>query len=165
MEILLARREIAHQWFGNSATESDWSQIWLSEGFATYFSALYLEHAYGRDTLNRILNTNKGQIFRYTALNPTGTIVDTTARDLMSLLNPNSYQKGGWVLHMLRQELGDELFWQGIRAYYARYRNANAQTADFQAIMEKTADRSLGQLFSAMALSARLPGVKLAVAV
>ena len=64
VEALLAH-EIAHQWFGNSATEADWSQLWLSEGFATYFSALYLEHAYGKDTLNAVLNQNKGQIFRY----------------------------------------------------------------------------------------------------
>ncbi len=146
MESLLAH-EIAHQWFGNSASEADWPHVWLSEGFATYFSALYMEHAYGRDTLNRILNANKGQIFRFAALRPKGTIVDSTATDLISLLNPNSYQKGGWVLHMLRHEVGDEVFWQGIRAYYARYRDSNAQTADFQQIMEKAAGRSLDMFF------------------
>lgn len=146
MEGLLAH-EIAHQWFGNSATEADWSQIWLSEGFATYFSALYLEHAYGRDTLNRVLNINKEQIFRFAAMRPSGTVVDSTTRDLMDLLNPNSYQKGGWILHMLRYELGDELFWRGIRAYYGRFRNANAQTSDFQTVMEQVSGQSLTQFF------------------
>ncbi|GAB4036068.1 M1 family metallopeptidase [Spirosoma gilvum] len=146
VEALLAH-EIAHQWFGNSATESDWSQLWLSEGFATYFSALYLEHAYGKDTLNAVLNQNKGQIFRFAALKPKGTIVDSTASNLMDLLNPNSYQKGGWVLHMLRSELGDDVFWKGIRAYYAAYRNRNAQSSDLQAIMEKESGKKLGQFF------------------
>ncbi len=146
VEALLAH-EIAHQWFGNSATEADWSQLWLSEGFATYFSALYLEHAYGKDTLNAVLNQNKNQIFRYTSLKPKGTIVDSTTTNLMDLLNPNSYQKGGWVLHMLRHELGDDIFWKGIRAYYEKFRNANAQTSDLQAVMESVSGKKLGQFF------------------
>lgn len=146
VEALLAH-EIAHQWFGNSATEADWSQLWLSEGFATYFSALYLEHAYGKDTLNAVLNQNKGQVFRYNALKPKGTIVDSTTTNLMDLLNPNSYQKGGWVLHMLRHELGDDVFWKGVRAYYERFRNRNAQTSDLQAVMESVSGKKLGQFF------------------
>ncbi|GAB4037333.1 M1 family metallopeptidase [Spirosoma jeollabukense] len=146
VEALLAH-EIAHQWFGNSATETDWSQLWLSEGFATYFSALYLEHAYGRDTLNAVLNQNKNQIFRYVALKPKSTIIDSTTTNLMDLLNPNSYQKGGWVLHMLRHELGDDIFWKGIRAYYEKFRNANAQSSDFQAVMESASGKKLGQFF------------------
>ena len=146
VEALLAH-EIAHQWFGNSATEADWSQLWLSEGFATYFSALYLEHAYGKDTLNAVLNQNKNQIFRYAALKPKSTIIDSTTTNLMDLLNPNSYQKGGWVLHMLRNELGNDTFWKGIRAYYQTFRNANAQTSDLQAIMETASGKKLGPFF------------------
>ena len=146
VEALLAH-EIAHQWFGNSATEADWSQLWLSEGFATYFSALYLEHAYGRDTLNAVLNQNEKQIFRYAVKHPNGTVIDSTTTNLVDLLNANSYQKGGWVLHMLRHEIGDDAFWRGIRTYYATYRNANARTADFQAEMEKASGKKLNQFF------------------
>ena len=146
VEALLAH-EIAHQWFGNSATESDWSQLWLSEGFATYFSALYLEHAYGKDTLNAVLNQNKSQIFRYTSLKPKSIVVDSTTTNLMDLLNPNAYQKGGWVLHMLRHELGDDVFWKGIRAYYEKFRNRNARTGDLQAVMESVSGKKLSQFF------------------
>lgn len=146
LEGLLAH-EIAHQWFGNSATEANWSDLWLSEGFATYFSTLYLGHVYGRDTLNSLLNTHKGYILKYTAQRPGGVVIDTTTHDLMALLNPNPYNKGEWVLHMLRYELGDKAFWKGIRTYYSRFKFGNAQTRDFQAVMEAVSGRSLTQFF------------------
>jgi aminopeptidase N len=66
----------------------------------------------------------------------------------MQLLNTNSYQKGGWVLHMLRRKLGDSAFWKGIRAYYARYGGGNAVTADFQREMEKAGGQNLQSFFT-----------------
>jgi aminopeptidase N len=146
----LVAHEIAHQWFGNSATEKDWRHIWLSEGFATYFSALFLEYAYGRKTLDETMFENKNTVFRYALQNPDATIVKPKVEEkaLMSLLNPNSYQKGGWVLHMLRFELGDETFWKGIRKYYETYRNKNAETSDFQKMMESVSGKNLNTFFT-----------------
>jgi aminopeptidase N len=65
----------------------------------------------------------------------------------MKLLNPNSYQKGAWVLHMLRRQLGDDIFWKGIRLYYEEYKNKNALTSDFQSVMEKTSNKDLAGFF------------------
>lgn len=146
MESLLAH-EIAHQYFGNSASEKEWQHVWLSESFATYFSALYLEHTYGKDTLDMVMNTNKGTVFRYAKMSPNGTIVDSVTSVSLKILNPNSYEKGGWVLHMLRNEVGNELFWKGIKAYYQKYQNGNATTADFQQVMEQTSGKSLAAFF------------------
>src|SRR5664279_5859583 len=74
-------------------------------------------------------------------------VVDTTVTDLMRLLNPNSYQKGAWVLHMLRHNLGDELFWKGMRLYYEKYKNQNALTNDFKTVMEEVSGKTLNSFF------------------
>ncbi|HTH57690.1 MAG TPA: M1 family aminopeptidase [Cyclobacteriaceae bacterium] len=143
----LIAHETAHQWFGNSATERDWHHVWLSEGFATYFANLYLENAYGHDRLAEEEKKDRDQVVGYFAKNPAA-VLDTTITDLMKLLSVNAYQKGGWVLHMLRHELGDQNFWKGIRTYYATYRNSNALTSDFEQIMEQASGADLSWFFN-----------------
>ena len=138
--------EIAHQWFGDSVTEADWPHIWLSEGFATYFTQLYMEGTYGRDRLVAGMLRNRNRVIEYFNEKP-APIVDTTITNLMGLLNANSYEKGGWVLHMLRYVVGNEIFWGGIRAYYRQYRDGNAWTEDFQQVMETASGQDLGWFF------------------
>lgn len=136
MENLIAH-EIAHQWFGNSATETDWQHLWLSEGFATYFTSLYLENEYGTTAMNKQLKKERERVIKFHHLVKLP-VVDTITTDLMKLLNPNAYQKGAWILHMLRNKLGDTVFWNGIRNYYQNFEFKNAATNDFINTMEKT---------------------------
>jgi len=138
--------EVAHQWFGNSVTENDWYHIWLSEGFATYLTAVYLEKNYGREQLALEMKTSRQHVLNY-YLRSKAAVIDTTITSLMRLLNANSYQKGAWVLHMLRHELGDEVFWKGMRSYYERYKNTNALTSDFEKVMEETGGKDLNGFF------------------
>lgn len=138
--------EIAHQWFGDAVTAADWHHLWLSEGFATYFGALFYEQLYGRDTLVSILRQSAQRIHR-SSEGKNRPIYDTTITNLMGLLNTNNYQKGAWVLHMLRGIMGDNRFFAGIRDYYATFRNGNARTGDFQKIMERHAGRDLDWFF------------------
>ncbi len=145
-ESLIAHEE-AHQWFGNAATENDWHHVWLSEGFATYFANLYLENNYGRVRLEEEQKSDRKQIIDYYPKNPKP-VVDTTIMDINKVLSTNTYQKGGWVLHMLRHELGDQIFWKGIRQYYSEYRNSNALTKDFQNIMEEVSGKDLDLFFT-----------------
>ena len=70
-------------------------------------------------------------------------VVDGTQNNFMKLLNPNSYQKGAWVLHMLRNKLGDEVFWKGIKTYYNKYKFANASTTDFKKVMQEVSGKNL----------------------
>jgi aminopeptidase N len=142
----LIAHEIAHQWFGNSVTENSWNHVWLSEGFATYFAILYQESIYGNEKRKEELILDRSQVIDYYKKNPSP-IVDTTTIDPMQVLSTNTYQKGGWVLNMLRHKLGDEIFWKGIQAYYLAYQNANAMTVDFRMIMEKVSGEDLSSFF------------------
>jgi Aminopeptidase N len=156
----LMAHEIAHQWFGNSVTENDWQHIWLSEGFATYLTAVYQEKTYGKEKLDETMKSARDRVTGFFLESPKP-VVDTTITDLMTLLNANSYQKGAWVLHMLRRELGDNLFWKGMRLYYENYRNKNALTTDFQMVMEKVSKKSLGKFFNQWLFVAGQPDLKI----
>ena len=129
--------EIAHQWFGNAVTESDWDDVWLSEGFATYFTLLFREHAYGRDDFVSGLRQAAERVWRWYDDNPEYRIVHDDLDDMARVTSVATYQKGAWVLHMLRKRVGDEAFWRGIRLYYARHMNETASTDDFMQAMEE----------------------------
>ncbi len=145
IESLIAH-EVAHQWFGDAVSESDWSDVWLSEGFATYFTHFYYERTYGRDSMNARLEADKQPIFAYYLKSPETAVIDT-ASNLTSLLNANTYQKGSWFLHMLRHHVGEQDFWQGIREYYRTYEHRNASTNDFRRVMEKSSGKKLSAFF------------------
>lgn len=159
MEALIAH-EVAHQWFGNSASESDWQHLWLSEGFATYFTDLYWEDKYGTEAMNERLVVERNRVIKFSKqyAHP---VVDTTYESLMNLLNPNSYQKGAWFLHMLRNEVGDDAFWNGIRKYYETFTYSNASSADFQVIMESESKMDLDVFFHQWLKEALHPMLKL----
>jgi aminopeptidase N len=158
-ESLLAH-EIAHQWFGDMATEADWSHLWLSEGFATYMTILYFEHKYGYDTARHMLTKNRQQVidFARKRLRP---VVDSSVTNYMELLNANSYQKGGWVLHMLRRQLGDSTFWRGIQTYYNRFAGKNAVTADLCKVMEEVSGVNLKPFFHQWLFTAGHPKLEI----
>lgn len=142
----LIAHETAHQWFGDAVSEREWPHVWLSEGFATYFSALWTEHAYGDSAFRADLTR-----MRAGAIGPAvaaeKAVVDTTLSDVAKVLNSNVYPKAGFTLHMLRREIGDSAFFRGIRAYYAKYKHGNALTQDLMREFERSSGQSLGWFF------------------
>lgn len=137
--------EIAHQWFGDSATPEDWSHLWLSEGFATYFGAVFFEYADGiPDFRRRMTQAAEAYLTSPDTLLP---VVNTEAQDLFALLNRNSYQKGGWVLHMLRGQVGDDVFFQAMQEYYRAHRHSTASTDDLRVVLERASGQELGWFF------------------
>ena len=139
--------EIAHQWFGNSVTEYDWDDVWLSEGFATYFTLLFIEHEYGRDAFLEGLESSKQRVDNFYQKNPDYRIVHDNLKDMSKVTSSQTYQKGSWTLHMLRGVVGTENFWKGIRSYYQKYQNGHASTADFRREMEEASGKDLSVFF------------------
>ncbi len=151
----LIAHETAHQWFGDAVTEREWPHVWLSEGFATYFAALWTEHAHGDSAFlaERIAMRSQVLEAKITYELP---VINEQLDDVSRVLNSNVYEKAGFVLHMLRREIGDSAFFNGIRAYYAAHRHGVAMTSDLQVEFEKTSGRSLEWFFDQWL---RRPGV------
>jgi len=139
--------EIAHQWFGDSVTEATWSDLWLSEGFATYFAGLFMEHMEGEAVFHDYMKRAAEKYFAYEK-ERRAPIHDRETENLNDLLNPNNYEKGAWVLHMLRGVVGDKAFFEGIRDYYSAHRNSTATTEDLRAALEKSSGMNLKELFA-----------------
>jgi aminopeptidase N len=145
-EELLLAHEIAHQWFGDMATEKSFSHVWLSEGFATYLAHIYAEEKYGKERFNKDMKAERDEVISF--VRKSGKPVVDSVSSFMQLLNINSYQKGSWVLHMLRRQLGDSVFQKSIRKYYETYAGKNADTRDLQKVFESVSGKSLEQFFT-----------------
>lgn len=156
----LVAHEIAHQWFGNAVTERDWDDVWLSEGFATYFALLCTEHVDGREAFVQGLEQSRGKIFRLEATLPDTPVIHRNLADMDKILNRLVYEKGAWTLHMLRGLIGPEAFRNGVRDYYQRNRGGNASTADFQRVMEAHGGVRLGWFFDQWLRRAGTPSLE-----
>ncbi|MBA2565568.1 MAG: M1 family metallopeptidase [Gemmatimonadetes bacterium] len=147
----LVAHETVHQWFGDAVTEKDWHHLWLSEGFAEYFAAVFFEfhggeQGRGAAELRRRMAQAAATAISY--FGETGEAVyNPGERDYLELLNPNNYQKGAWILHMLRRQVGDPVFFEGIQSYYATFRDGTAWTDDFERVMEEASGLDLGWFF------------------
>lgn len=146
LDVGLVAHETAHMWFGNAVTQRDWAHLWLSEGFATYWTQLWTEQSRGDSAFRAGMAGIRRQITgnQVVAQRP---VIDTAQPELNALLNANSYQKGGFVLHMLRSQLGDSAFFRGVRSYYLKHRHANALSDDLRTDLEAASGRELGWFF------------------
>ncbi len=152
----LNSHELAHQWFGDLVTCKDWGQVWLNEGFATFFQQLYTEHAEGKDAydeqrenaLGNYLNEAEGGHYGdYHAAGYKRPIVTQRFASEGAMFDRHTYQKGGLVLHMLRRKLGDDTFFLGLRRYLEKYGYGNVQTADLIAALNEVSGRDLTPFF------------------
>lgn len=147
----LIAHELAHSWFGNLVTCRNWAELWLNEGLATFMEAVYREKKYGRqdylakirnDTLKYMVQDNsfgsRQGLFNQRAID-TGSVFDNT---------DTTYNKGGAVVHMLRETVGETAFWKGINLYLTRHRFGNVESTDLKKVMEETSGQDLDWFFS-----------------
>lgn len=140
--------EVDHQWFGNTVTEYDWDDVWLSEGLTTYFTLRFIAHAYGREAFVEGFIKARDQVFQLSENNEGYLIVHDNLSDMSQVTSRLTYQKGAWVAHMLCNLIGEEAFHQGIRDYYQHYFNSNATTEDLKRAMEQASGTNLDTFFT-----------------
>ncbi|MGS7843731.1 M1 family aminopeptidase [Stenotrophomonas forensis] len=145
----LIAHEAAHQWWGVRVTCAGWEHFWLNEGFANFMAAAWLQQSHGEAAYQAMV---QGWEKRMQELRTKG-----ADRPLVypQWIKPSAddravvYKKGAYVLHRLRQELGEEVFWRGLREYTQANDGRSVVTADFQQAMEHAAGRSLQAFFDA----------------
>jgi len=141
----LVAHEMAHQWFGDLVTCEDWSQIWLNEGFATYYASLYHGHKNGQDAM---LYEFYGRTRQITGImDDVNSIVRRNYDNTSEMFGYLSYPKGSWVLRMLRAQLGDDLYRRCIKTYLERHDHANVTTEDLRAVVEELSGNTYDQFF------------------
>lgn len=146
--------EAAHHWFGNDVSPATWADIWLNEGFATYLEALWSTRDDG--SMERTLSEMERVLLQRADQEN-----DPLGRpEPRFMFGANTYFKGAWVLHMLRQEIGDEAFFEALRRYYTRFAGGNARTADFQTMAEEVSGRDLTTFFQQWVFQPENPDIR-----
>jgi aminopeptidase N len=145
----LVAHELAHSWFGNLVTCRNWAELWLNEGFATFMEAAYREKMYGRaDYMRKIKNDAEQYFAEESRKSNKHGLFNQLARADDSIFNSVPYQKGGTVIHTLREQIGDEAFWKAVNIYLNRHKFENVETPDLQKVMEETSKQDLDWFFN-----------------
>lgn len=148
----IVAHELGHQWWGDWVTVGDWRDLWLNEGFATYCEALWQEHLHGdaalRNTMNGFASSYLEEVNRYGSF---------SIYDPVYSWGATVYEKGAWILHMLRFIMGDERFFYALQEYGRRYAYANAVTEDFAKVVSEIMDQDLDWFFQQWIYQAGIP--------
>ncbi|HPR17739.1 MAG TPA: M1 family aminopeptidase [Candidatus Cloacimonadota bacterium] len=137
--------ELAHQWYGDCLTHLTWCDVWLSEGFATYSEAVYMEAWQGFDAMVSYITSSIHNYYLNWAGSSTYTIYNPASPN--SYFTPTTYEKAASVLHMIRLQVGDAIFWQIMQTFFSEFMHSNVITADFQQVCEDVSGEDFDQFF------------------
>jgi aminopeptidase N len=154
----LVSHELSHSWFGDLVTCKTWAELWLNESFADFMEAAWRERGYGRDSYIRKLRSDAEQAIADDAINRhRHGLYNVLAKPDDSLFDTTTYQKGGTVVHMLREQVGNDVFWKAINIYLNRHKFDNVTTRDLQKAMEEASGQNLKWFFDQWVYGAGLP--------
>jgi aminopeptidase N len=146
-DVWLGAHEFAHQWWGNMVTCRDWNHFWLNEGIATFIAAAYLEHRFGRQAYMREIEKYQASYEKIRAAAKDKSLVfpnwNSPTREDRSLV----YDKGAYVMHLLREEMGENAFWSGLQNFTKKYWGKSVVTSDFESAMQHASKKSLKEFF------------------
>jgi aminopeptidase N len=151
----LVAHELAHQWFGDYVTCKDWSHLWLNEGFACYYTLLYDEHKNGKDSFLAGLYSSAGDVLADRSIHKP--IVHRTYDHADDQFDYRTYSKGAWVLHMLRTQLGDDMYRNCVKTYIERYALSSVTSEDFRSVIEELTGRPFDRFFDQWIYHGRHP--------
>jgi aminopeptidase N len=156
----LVSHELAHSWFGDLVTCKDWANLWLNEGFATFMEASFKEHEHDHDAYLYEMRENASEYFSEDSLRYRRPVFYDRYRVPVDLFDSTLYKKGALVVHMLREMVGDEIFWKSLNIYLNRYKYETVETADLQRIFEQTTGQRLGWFFDQWVYKAGYPELR-----
>lgn len=145
--IWLGAHEMAHQWWGNGVTNRSWRHFWLNEGIATFMTAAYMEHRFGKEMYQRQIDAARMKYYVVRDAGQDKSLVFLNWDSPTSADRSLVYDKGALVLHELRSLLGEETFWSGLKTYTQRHWGQSVETADFVRAMEETSHQDLSVFF------------------
>jgi aminopeptidase N len=156
----LVSHELAHSWFGNLVTTKDWTNLWLNEGFATFMEASFKENQYGHDAYLEEMRENERLYFSEDPEKYRRPLVCDRYRVPVDLFDNTLYKKGALVAHMLRETVGDPVFWKTINIYLNQYQYKSVVTADLQRVFEQTTGQRLDWFFDQWVYKAGYPELR-----
>jgi aminopeptidase N len=156
----LISHELAHSWFGNLVTCKDWSELWLNEGFATFMEAVFREHEAGHDAYLQEMRSNTSLYILEDWLKYRRPVVYNRYGSAIDIFDATVYKKGALVLHMLRETVGDEMFWKALHRYLDEYKYQPVGTADLQRVFEETTSQQLDWFFDQWVYKAGYPELR-----
>jgi aminopeptidase N len=157
----LVAHELAHQWFGDLVVIKHWSHAWIKEGAATYGELLWTEHSKGKDEADYYRLLDARSYISEDKEKYRRPMVTNIYKEPIELYDSHIYEKGGQMYHMLRSELGDELFFKSIKTFLENNRHKTVETVDLMRAIEQACGRNMGYLFDQYVFRGGYPEFKL----